>query len=155
VLTTATLERLDPGQLAAVLAHERAHQVRRHHTLLFAAEVLRIGFPWLPAARAARAAVARLVELAADDDAVHRHGSAEVAAAIAKLAAAPVPALGLSAAGANTTERICRLTTPATPGPRGALLVASLVVVGPLLAELVAVSAPLIRVAGTPICPLT
>ncbi len=155
VLTTATLARLDAGQLAAVLAHERAHQARRHHALLLAAEVLRVGFPWLPAARAARAAVARLVELAADDAAVCRYGPAEVAAAIAKLAAAPVPALGLSAAAANTSERIRRLTTPATPGPRGALLLASLVVVGPLLAELVAVSAPLLRVAGMPICPLT
>jgi Zn-dependent protease with chaperone function len=155
VLTTASLQRLDAGQLAAVLAHERAHQARRHHALLFAAEVLRIGFPWLPAARAARAAVARLVELAADDAATRRHGPAEVAAAIAKLAAAPVPALGLSAAGASTSERIHRLTTPAATGPQGALLAASLVVVGPLLAELVAVGVPLLRVAGTPICPLT
>jgi Zn-dependent protease with chaperone function len=154
VLTTATLERLDAGQLAAVLAHERAHQARRHHALLLAAEVLRIGFPWLPAARAARAAVARLVELAADDAATRRHDPAEVAAAIAKLTAPSAPTLGLSAAGANTSERIRRLTTPAAPGPRGALLLASLVVLGPLLAELVAVSAPLLGVAGTPICPL-
>lgn len=154
VLTTATLERLDAGQLAAVLAHERAHQARRHHALLLAAEVLRIGFPWLPAARAAQAAVTRLVELAADDAATRRHRPTEVASAIAKLAAAPAPTLGLHAAGANPSERIRRLTTPATPGPRGALLLASLVVLGPVLAQLVAVSLPLLRVAGTPICPL-
>jgi Zn-dependent protease with chaperone function len=154
VLTTATLERLDAGQLAAVLTHERAHQARRHHALLLAAAILRIGFPWLPATRAAQAAVTRLVELAADDAATRRHGPAEVASAIAKLAAAPAPTLGLSAAGANPSERIRRLTTPASPGLRGALLLASLVVLGPVLAQLVAVSAPLLRVAGTPICPL-
>src|SRR6266496_1553446 len=34
VLTTATLQRLDPGQLQAVLAHEHAHQARRHHAVL-------------------------------------------------------------------------------------------------------------------------
>lgn len=48
VVTTATLELLDPAQLAAVLAHEHAHQARRHHALLPAAQALRIGFPWLP-----------------------------------------------------------------------------------------------------------
>ena len=53
VITTATLEQLEPAQLQAVLAHERAHQARRHHALLLVAQALGIGFPWLPAARAA------------------------------------------------------------------------------------------------------
>jgi hypothetical protein len=84
---------LTPGpplaQLAAVIAHEHAHQSRRHHALLLAAQILRIGFPWLPAARAANSAIAHLVELAADDAAIHRHRPADVAAALAKLATAP------------------------------------------------------------------
>jgi Zn-dependent protease with chaperone function len=154
VLTTAALHRLDPGQLAAVLAHERAHQARRHHRLLLAAEVLRTGFPWLPAARAGRAAVGRLVELAADDDAVHRHGRAETVAALAKLATAPTPAVGLGAGGPSAPERIRRLTAPPPTGGARTLLLATLVIAVPLVAELAAVTAPLLSVAGTPICPL-
>jgi Zn-dependent protease with chaperone function len=37
ILTTATLQALDPEQLGAVLAHERAHQASHHHHLLLAA----------------------------------------------------------------------------------------------------------------------
>jgi Zn-dependent protease with chaperone function len=154
VLTTATLERLDPGQLAAVLAHEHAHQARRHHVLLLVAEALRVGLPWLPAARAAHGAVARLVELAADDATVHHHDRADIASALATLATAPAPTLGLGAAGSGTLERIRRLTGPPATHPRGALLLASLVVVAPLLGQLLALTAPLVRVAGTPTCPL-
>jgi len=154
VVTTATLEQLDPGQLGAVLAHERAHQTRRHHTLLLAAQVLRIGFPWLPAARAAHSAVARMVELAADDDAVHHHNRADIATALAKLATAPAPTTGLGAGGPTTIERVHRLTTPPT-GPGDALWLAGLVVIVPLVAELLALTAPLLSVAGTPVCPIT
>jgi Zn-dependent protease with chaperone function len=146
VVTTATLAQLDPAQLAAVLAHEHAHQRRRHHALLLVAQVLRIGFPWL--------AVARLVELAADDAAVHRHRPADVAAALATLATAPAPALGLGAGG-PTLDRVRRLTTPPVSGAGGVLLLASLVVAVPLAGELLALTAPLLRVAGTPSCPLT
>jgi Zn-dependent protease with chaperone function len=155
VVTTATLQRLDPAQLQAVLAHEHAHQARRHHALLLAVEALRIGLPWLPAARAAHGAVARLVELAADDAAVHHHDRIDVATALATLATAPAPTLGLSAAGSGALERIRRLTTPPTTRSGGALLLASLIVVAPLLGQLVALTAPLVRVAGMPVCPLT
>ena len=34
ILTTAAVQALDPGQLDAVLAHERAHLAGRHHRLL-------------------------------------------------------------------------------------------------------------------------
>jgi Zn-dependent protease with chaperone function len=155
VVTTATLEQLDPAQLAAVLAHEHAHQTRRHHALLLAAQILRIGFPWLPAARTAHRAIAHLVELAADDHAIHHHRPADVATALAKLATAPAIPLGLGAGGPTSIERVRRLTTPPTTGPGGALLLASLIVAVPLIGQLLALTAPLLRVAGTPTCPLT
>jgi Zn-dependent protease with chaperone function len=153
VVTTATLEQLDPGQLGADLAHEHAHQTRRHHALLLMAEALRIGFPWLSAARTAYSALARLVELDADDAAGGRHDPAEVATALAKLAA-PAPTLGLGAGGSTTLERVCRLTSPPNASPGGALVVASLVVVVPLFAEVLALTTPLLSVAGRPNCPL-
>ena len=46
VLTTGTLSVLDPGQLAAVLAHERAHLASRHHLLMTVARVGRLVFPF-------------------------------------------------------------------------------------------------------------
>jgi Zn-dependent protease with chaperone function len=155
VITTGTLEQLDPAQLQAVLAHERAHQAGRHHALLLVVQALRIGFPWLPAARAAHSAVARLVELAADDVAVDRHEPADVATALAKLATASAPTLGLGASGPTTIERVLRLTTPPSNGPGAALLLASLLIIAPLIAVFLALTTPLLSVAGTPVCPLT
>jgi hypothetical protein len=99
--------------------------------------------------------VARLVELAADDAAVDRHEPADVATALAKLATAPAPTLGLNAGGPTTIERVRRLTTPPGNGPGAALPLASLLVVAPLVAELLALTTPLLRVAGTPVCPIT
>jgi hypothetical protein len=61
----------------------------------------------------------------------------------------------LGAGGPTTIDRVRRLTTPPSSGPGAALLLASLLVVVPLIAELVAMTTPLLRVAGTPVCPIT
>lgn len=61
----------------------------------------------------------------------------------------------LGAGGPTTLDRVRRLTTSPTSGPGSALLLASLVVAVPLAGELLALTAPLLRVAGTPSCPLT
>src|SRR2546430_14723723 len=45
VLTTAAVHALDEAQLAAVLAHERAHQRGRHHLLVALAGSLAAAFP--------------------------------------------------------------------------------------------------------------
>jgi Zn-dependent protease with chaperone function len=95
VLSSTALRRLDAGQLDAVLAHERAHQAGRHHRLVLLAQLLRVGFPWLPAARLVSQAVPALVELAADDAAARAQGRRQVAAALAALGDAPVPTAAL------------------------------------------------------------
>jgi Zn-dependent protease with chaperone function len=69
VLTTAAVAALNSTQLAAVLAHEKAHQSGHHHLLVFLAEIPAAAFPPVPAFRLARDQVARLAELAADDNA--------------------------------------------------------------------------------------
>jgi Zn-dependent protease with chaperone function len=153
VLTTAALARLDVGQLGAVLAHERAHQAGRHHGLVLAAEALRSGFPWLPAARTAPAVVRRLIELAADDAAARGHGRATVAAALTRLGTAATPAAALAAAGSDVDERIDRLVSRAAPAGVGAVVAGVLVVAVPLAWQLLAVAGPLVRVAGVPVCP--
>jgi Zn-dependent protease with chaperone function len=154
VVSTAALDRLDPEGLAAVLAHERAHQASRHHALVLVAEALRVGCPWLPAARLARQHVAGLVELAADDTAARRCGRAALAAALAVLGGAPVPEPALAAGGVSAAARITRLASPPGPGGHAALAVALAVVILPLLAQLGAVVEPVARIAGAAMCPL-
>jgi beta-lactamase regulating signal transducer with metallopeptidase domain len=154
VVSSAAVGRLQAGQLAAVLAHERAHQAGRHHRLVLLAQVLRVGFPWLPAAKFTHQAVARLVELAADDAAAHAQGRRQVAAALAALGDAPVPTAALGAAVGSATERVSRLLTPRRQGGALALLGGLLLLGVPLAAQLLAVVLPLARVAGVPVCPL-
>jgi Zn-dependent protease with chaperone function len=154
VLSSATLHRLEPGQLAAVLAHERAHQAGRHHRLVLLAQALRVGFPWLPAVRLAGKAVARLVELAADDAAARAHGRRQVAAALAALGDGPVPTVALGAAMISATERVSRLLTPRQHGGALTLLAGVLLFALPIAAQVVVVALPVARVAGGPVCPL-
>ncbi len=154
VVSSAALGRLQAEQLAAVLAHERAHQAGHHHRLLLVAQALRVGFPWLPAARLAHQAVARLVELAADDDAAGTQGRRQVAAALAALGDGPIPAAALGAAAVSASERVSRLLTPRRHGGALALLAGLLLLGLPLATAVVAVTLPLARVAGVPVCPL-
>jgi Zn-dependent protease with chaperone function len=74
VVTRGALDVLDPAQLVAVLAHERAHLSGRHHAVALATRGLDAAFPSVPLfARGARE-VARLAEMSADDAAVRAIG---------------------------------------------------------------------------------
>jgi bla regulator protein blaR1 len=120
VLTTGALQALDPGQLDAVLAHERAHLAGRHHRLLAMARIGRQVLPFMPLMREADAQVARLVELHADDSATRARDPGPLATALVLLATAdgPAPVLAapaLAAAVTDTVQRIHRLLGPAEP----------------------------------------
>jgi Zn-dependent protease with chaperone function len=116
VLTTGTVAALDPGQLTAVLAHERAHLAGHHHRLLAMARIGRQVLPFLPLMRDADAQVARLVEMHADDAAQRASGPRPLATALVVLATAASPASAALAAGAtDTVHRIHRLLDPAQP----------------------------------------
>jgi Zn-dependent protease with chaperone function len=119
VLTTGAMEALDPDQLAAVLAHERAHLASHHHRLLFMARVARQVLPFVPLTRVAAAQVTRLVELHADDAARRASGPGPLATALVLLATAASPAPALAAAATDTLQRIRRLLDPAQPLGRG------------------------------------
>ncbi|MFC7585053.1 M56 family metallopeptidase [Nonomuraea antimicrobica] len=97
VITTGALRSLAPEQVAVVLAHERAHLRGRHHLLLAAAETPALAFPRLPLFEQARAEVARLVELLADDVAARRHQRIHLATALVRLATGKTPAFALGA----------------------------------------------------------
>jgi hypothetical protein len=133
------------------VAHEHAHQAGRHHRLVLLAQLLRVGFPWLPAARLAHQAV---TALAADDAPARAHGRRQVAAALAALGDAPVPTAALGATVGSANERVSRLLTPRRQGGALALLAGLLLLGLPLAAQLLAVLVPSARVAGVPVCPL-
>jgi Zn-dependent protease with chaperone function len=119
VLTTGAVQALDPDQLAAVLAHERAHLAGRHHALLALARIGRQVLPFLPLLRDADTQVTRLVELHADDAARRASGPGPLATALVLLATAASPAPALAAAATDTLQRIRRLLDPAQPLGRG------------------------------------
>jgi Zn-dependent protease with chaperone function len=109
ILTTGAVQALDPGQLDAVLAHERAHLTGRHHWLLAMARIGREVLPFLPLMRDAEEQVARLVELHADDAATRARDPRLLATALVVLATAPSPAPALAAGATDSVQRIHRL----------------------------------------------
>ncbi|MGD0609466.1 MAG: M56 family metallopeptidase, partial [Streptosporangiaceae bacterium] len=115
ILTTGAVQALDPGQLDAVLAHERAHLAGRHHRLLAMARIGRQVLPFLPLMRDAEQQVARLVELHADDAATRAHDPRLLATALVLLATAGSPAPALAAGATDSVQRIHRLLGPAEP----------------------------------------
>jgi hypothetical protein len=118
ILTTAALQALDPGQVDAVLAHERAHLASHHHQLLAIARIGRQVLPFLPLMRDADTQITRLIEMHADDAATTDRDTGPLATALVVLAAAAGPALGLGAATTDAVQRIQRLLRPAEPFSR-------------------------------------
>src|SRR5215467_16048150 len=112
VLTSAALAVLDPGQLTAVLAHERAHLAGRHHLLIALTRGLAASFPGVPLFSQAPAEVARLAEMCADDAAARRSGRRILVTALlamgtgAAVPAAALAATALAATGCAVTARV-------------------------------------------------
>jgi Zn-dependent protease with chaperone function len=118
ILTTGAVRALDPGQLAAVLAHERAHLAGRHHRLVALARIGREVLPFLPLMRDAEKQVARLVELHADDAAARARDPRLLATALVILVTPASPASALAAGATDSVQRIRRLLGPCEPlGP--------------------------------------
>jgi Peptidase family M48 len=115
VLTSGAVQVLDPGQLDAVLAHERAHLAGRHHRLRALARIGREVLPFLPLMRDAEQQVARLVELHADDAATRGRDPRLLATALVVLATAASPAPALAAGATDAVQRIHRLLGPSRP----------------------------------------
>jgi beta-lactamase regulating signal transducer with metallopeptidase domain len=115
VVSSGALDRLEDGELQAVLTHERAHLRHRHHILLTVVDALAAALAWLPTFRAARRHLPLLLEMTADEIAARRWGRRTVAMALRKLAVTPSPAGGLAAGGADHSQlgrRLARLEAP-------------------------------------------
>ena len=147
VLSSGALEVLDPAQLEAVLAHERAHLAGRHHLLIALTRGLAAAFPGVPLFGRGLDHVGRLSEMCADDAAARRSGRPALAGALLAMATgAAVPAGALGAMACAVSARLGRLAE--VPGrardARYGLALAALMValaVGPCLVALAATRA--------------
>lgn len=120
VISAGTLSLLDQAELAAVLAHEKAHVRSRHDLVLLPFSALAHAFPWSALVRRVHAAVALLVEMLADDQALRHRSGRELATALLRVGAAtdgaPSGALAAAAvAEGETATRVARLLAPAPP----------------------------------------
>jgi Zn-dependent protease with chaperone function len=127
VISAGTLALLDAAELAAVLAHERAHLRARHDLVLLPFSALGQAFPRSQLVRQAHATVALLVEMLADDRALRHRPARELATALLRVGAsgapqAPSGALAaVPAADGETVARVARLLAPAPRLPAPAL----------------------------------
>ena len=125
VITSALMADLSPGQLVAVLAHERAHRTQHHHLALLVPRVLGRTFGRrLPVFMMAETQVARLIELCADDAARRVAGRDALAQALMRVTRMPVNTPVLSASAVAVEERLARLSSH--PGRVGAVRTALL-----------------------------
>jgi Zn-dependent protease with chaperone function len=102
VISRAVSDLLTDDQLAAVVAHERAHLVARHDLVLEAFTVLHRAFPRLVSSSRALEEVRLLVEVLADAAARRRHGALPLATALVALVDARTPAAALAASGTSS-----------------------------------------------------
>jgi Zn-dependent protease with chaperone function len=132
VLTSGALAVLDRPQLAAVLAHERAHLAHRHHLLITVTRGLAAAFPGVPLFTRGTAEVARLAEMSADDAAARASGRTTVVAALLAIgtgvavpaAALAIPGAALAAAAYAVPARVERMLRPPRPASDAALVLA-------------------------------
>jgi beta-lactamase regulating signal transducer with metallopeptidase domain len=134
VISAGALALLDQAELAAVLAHERAHLRERHDLVLLPFTALLRAFRWSAVAREAYAAVALLVEMLADDRALRHRPARELATALLRVGAAggvqapngALPAADWAADG-QVAARVSRLLRPAPRLPVAAVALIAVV----------------------------
>jgi Zn-dependent protease with chaperone function len=139
VVSVGTLELLGPAELAAVLAHERAHLRERHDLVLLPFSALWRAFPGSTTCGRAHQAVALLVEMLADDRALRARPARELLSALVRFGTAgacPAPAGTLAAGEGDVAARVARLLHPVRPLPPAAIaavcLAAALLVATPV-----------------------
>ena len=129
VISAGALDLLDQAELAAVLAHERAHLRERHDLVLLPFTALARAFPWSVLVQRSYASVALLVEMLADDHAARQRPARELVTALIRVGSAgspgsPAGTLAMAdgeddedgeVADSGVTARVERLLTP-SPG---------------------------------------
>jgi Zn-dependent protease with chaperone function len=110
VISAGTVALLDDGELAAVVEHERGHASERHGLVMMPMVGLGKLFGWVPYADLAPAAVACLLEMAADDYSTRRHDRTTLVSALVSMATAgAAPACSFALNGGTVAIRVERL----------------------------------------------
>lgn len=149
VVTSAAIEALDDDELAAVLAHERAHLRGRHAFIIAVARGLAAMLPTVGLVRAAAARIPALLEMSADDVAARRHGRAALLSGLLALSQAGAPGTPrLAAAEVAVLARAERLAAPRsqlTAAGSSALLsgTVAMMLTGPMVVAVIATAGAL------------
>ncbi len=151
VISAGTLDLLDDHELAAVLAHERAHVRERHDLVLLPFIALLRAFRWSRTAREAHRAVALLVEMHADDRARRHRPARQLATALLRVGAAggglapsgALAAAGSAQGGAEVAARVTRLLRPPPGLTAGELTLVGLAAVTAVLVPVALLTLPL------------
>ncbi|MEU1596029.1 M56 family metallopeptidase [Streptomyces sp. NPDC005708] len=139
VVTRGALDVLSEEEMRAVLEHERAHIVGRHHLLHVLAEAFSRAFPGLPLARHAKEQTYLMLEMIADDRALRFHSREALATAMCEVAAGRAPEAALGVGGSGVLIRLRRVLTPhARPHRATRLAILFAASMAPLLPLLVA-----------------
>ncbi|MFD3486103.1 M56 family metallopeptidase [Streptomyces sp. NPDC058665] len=140
VVSSGAVELLSDAEIAAVVEHERVHIAGRHHLLLAAARSFAVVFKGVPLARQTGEQIPLLLEMAADDGALHVHSQRTLISAMFEMASAEtVPKGALSAGGRTVHIRLRRILTPARrTHPAFRAVVSTAAVLMPLLPVLLA-----------------
>lgn len=154
VFTSAALAKLDPAQVAAVLAHENVHLRARHHLVLGVARGLERAFPFVALFTVASTELARLVEMHADDTAAKRHDRRVLATALLFLAEARSPVGSLGAGGGSTVRRVSRLAQPPRPLPLSGSLAMSVTVLAMVTLPIALIALPALSALAVHYCPV-
>lgn len=141
VVTAGALELLDHRQLAAALAHERAHLDQRHDLVIAFATGMARAFSRVPLFTQGLSETRRLVELLADDVAIESTDRLTLAEALLTLAGARTPAAALGVGG-SSAARVRRLVAPDHPLNRRRRAGTFLGVLGLLIAPMIALATP-------------
>lgn len=114
VVSSGAVELLSDAEIAAVVEHERVHVAGRHHLLLAAARSFAVVFRGVPLARHTGRQIPLLLEMAADDGALHVHPQRALVTAMFEMASAgAAPRGALSAGGHSVYVRLRRILAPA------------------------------------------
>ncbi|MBB3036311.1 M56 family metallopeptidase [Hoyosella altamirensis] len=136
VVSAGTLDQLEPEELNAILAHERAHLRARHDLVLEAFTAVHEAFPRFVRSKTALGSVRLLIELLADDAALRTTGPRPLAHALVTCASSKTPEGAMAAGGPSTVVRVRRLAEGTYDGriSVAAYSVAALIMVGPTIA---------------------
>lgn len=127
VISTGMLERLGADEVAAVLAHERAHVRARHDLLVEFFTVLHTAMPQRLRHEDVLAEVHLLAEVLADRSGARTAGRLPMGRALVALAGAQHPVAMLGAASASVSAAQVRLHLLARDGERDWTMVATMI----------------------------